>query len=274
MAYPTPTGRPYKIIPYQKEFVKAFLNRAYSTLCLSVGRGSGKSGLLALLSSALLDPRHEDNANNQITIISPTFAQSQTITESVIHHLGIKRAGGWRNQNSDQHIKLQHRELGMGLTVRSAVPSRLHGMGGGIVNKHVIVCDEPGQFMTPRILSILQTSLGKSAFSKLVLIGTKSDLPTHAWNQLLSEDTPGTYRQVYGANLETDKDRLFDEDFWYEVIPSLRYGFPHIKQLRHESIKAQKSKDAWQAFVSLRLNAGVSEFYQSRLIDPLESTLR
>ena len=162
----------------------------------------------------------------------------------------------------------------MGLTVRSAVPSRLHGMGGGLVNKHIIVCDEPAQFLTPRILNVLQTSLGKSAFSKLVLIGTKSDSSSHAWNQLLSEDSPGTYRQCYGADIEEDKDKLFDEAFWYEVIPSLKFGFPDIKQLRFEAAKAQKSKDSWQAFVSLRLNAGVSEFYQSRLIDPLEFELQ
>ena len=77
-------GKPFKILPWQRKFLKGFLNNQVSAL--SVGRSNGKSTLLAGVGAASLNgPLAKPRA--ETLLVSGSFSQSRIIFDAVLSFL-------------------------------------------------------------------------------------------------------------------------------------------------------------------------------------------
>ena len=74
-------GQPFAVLPWQRRFVRGAFAPAVSTAGLTIGRGNGKSTLLAGIAAATLDgplavPRGET------VIVASSFEQAQNLFSS------------------------------------------------------------------------------------------------------------------------------------------------------------------------------------------------
>ena len=209
-------GNLFEVLPWQRRFLRGAFAPGIGEAALSLGRGGGKSTLIAGIACAALDtdgPLMAPNA--EVVIVASSHTQGQIVFRHVLRFLadGIDR-GLYRRQDSVNVSTLQNRKTGTMLTVKGSDPRRLHGMAPSLT-----IADELTQWPTPRIdemLAALRTAAGKIEDSRLLMIGTRPADETHAFAAALRGSD---YCQVHAAGRD---DPPFQRRTWLKAKPRSR----------------------------------------------------
>ena len=252
-------GQRFKVLRWQARFLRGALAPGVSESSLSVGRGAGKSTLIAAIGCAALDgPLMEPNA--EILIVASSHEQGQIIFRHILRFLDtIGESEKWRVSDTVNTSRVVNRGTGTMLTVKGSDPRRLHGAAPSLV-----ICDEVAQWPGTKIdgmLSALRTSAGKIPGSRMLLIGTRPSDESHPFAVALRN---AAYVQVHAAQMT---DPPFRRTTWLKANPGLAHLTDLEAAIRREAKAARKDPALLQNFRALRLNLGVADVEAAYLID-------
>lgn len=255
-------GQHFELLPWERTFLAGAFAPGVTTAALTLGRGNGKSCLVAAIGAAALDgplskPRGE------VVCVASSFAQGRSaIFEAAKAFLMPKieaEPKAWRLQDSVNTSSIEHRPTGSRLRVLGSDPRRAHGLAPAL-----LLADEPSQWptgSTDAMYSALLTARGKIPDSRLIALGTRPAAPHHWFSEMLSGGAD--YAIQYDAPPDSDP---FDPASWHAANPSL-HAFPDLLAVvRSEAEKAKSNPALLAAFKSLRLNMGVPDTAERLLL--------
>lgn len=257
-------GQPFRVLPWQRRFVKGMLRPGVYEAALSVGRGNGKTTLCAAIATAaLLGPLRRPRG--EVVIVASSFGQARIAFEHVRAFVGPALARGrtrFRVQDSAQTAAIEDRETGCRIRCIGSDPRRAHGLAPVL-----ILADEPAQWppsTADAMRAALATSMGKTDGGRFIALGTRPADEGHWFARMLGPDGGAAYRQTHAAAAD---DPPFQARTWRKANPSL----PIMPALR-DKIGAEAKRAAGDAgelasFRALRLNLGEADTAQAMLID-------
>ena len=256
-------GVGFSVLPWERRFIQGAW-RGASDAALSVGRGNGKSALVAGIAAAVVDPEGPlHGRRKEVVCVAASFEQSRIIYEDVLSFLGERNALDdrkvWRKQDSVNRAMLEYRASGCRIRCIGSDPSKAHGLRPALV-----LADEPAQWdgaKAERMVAALRTGLGKVPGSKLIALGTRPADETHWFARMLKA---AEYSQVHAA-------RPGDPPFQLRTVRRANPSVDHLPSLkariRAEMVDARIDPDSMAAYRALRLNEGVSDVQRSVLLD-------
>ena len=191
-------GEPFRLLPWERDFLAGAFADDVDTAALTLGRGNGKSALVAGLAAAavvgpLAQPRGE------VVAVASSFAQAKIVYRFARDYLRPWTDAAperYRVLDSQSAALIEDRETGASLRCIGSDPKRAHGLG-----PRLILADEPAQwpvnFAEP-MYAALATSRGKVEDSRLIALGTR---PANggSWFARLLEGGPHVFAQVHAA---------------------------------------------------------------------------
>ena len=258
-------GEPFKVLPWEKRLIRGAFGQP-GHAAFSVGRGNGKSAVVAGIATTLVDPAGPlHGRRREVVCVASSFDQSKVIYEDIYGFLSASYDLGdrkrWRVQDSANRATIEWRATGARLRCIGSDPSKAHGLRPALA-----LLDEPAQWdpaKSDRMLAAMRTSLGKVPNSKLFALGTMPANDQHWFARMLAGQGVG-YSQVHAAG---KNDRPF-------LMPTIRRANPSVDhlpslktELMEEAKAAAKDPAMFQAWRSLRLNQGVSDVRESYLLD-------
>ena len=257
-------GEAFQVLPWEKKFIReAFAGPGPA--CMSVGRGNGKSALVAGVAAAVVDPAGPLHGRRREAVaVASSFEQSRVIFEDVLgflrarHDLGNRRA--WRIQDSANRALIEHRPTGARVRTIGSDPAKAHGLRPALA-----LIDEPAQHdaaKTERMLAAVRTGLGKVPNSKMITLGTRPAAAEHWFSKMLAGGS--AYAQVHAARTT---DPPFQAATWRKANPSLDHLPSLLAEIREEAEHARKDPGMLAAFQALRLNLGTSDIMVQGLLD-------
>ena len=263
-------GENYKLLGYQKGFLRGSFKPGILRAALSLGRGGGKSGLLsAICLAALLDDSPLHQPGFETIAVASSFAQALLIGRSVKTSLEIMgksfgKRGTFRLRDSQNIFEIENNDSRARFKVIGSDSKRAHGL-----RPNLAVLDEPAQHVLggASLYSALRTALGKRRGGRLIAIGTRSENPDHWFERLLNESDPVVFSMCFSASKEDDWEKV---GTWKKANPALAEGFPDIGVLKAEARLARTDPEELQSFKALRLNQGTSDITKQYLVDPEE----
>ena len=263
-------GQPFHLLPWQRRFLRSAFKPGVMDAALSLGRGSGKSTLVAAIGAATVDVDGPLQANRaESVVVASSFEQAMIVfrhtlafLEETFKKYGVGKAGRYRVQDSANRASITDTETGAMLRCIGSDPARSHGLA-----PRLIILDESAQFPPgniDRMVASLETSRGKIPDSRMLWLGTRAASGTHLFEKML---LPGgaDYRQVHAADAS---DNPFTITSWRKANPSLDHMPDLLAAIRKEAGKAAKDGEKLASFRALRLNLGVSDVRESWLLDP------
>ena len=268
-------GEPFKVLPFQRRFVRGLLKNAEAAL--SIARGNGKTTLsgaigACALAGELAIPR------GQIALVASSFTQAticvkhaywflreRVSTETYVDDVDGKTQKRWRWVDNSHECKLEDRKTGSYLRAFGSDPARAHGLA-----PVVVIADEPAKWRRndgPAMYAAMVTALGKQPNAKLIAIGTQPD-DEHHWFAQMLKGGPGIYAQIHAAADAAD-------DFAWSSVraanPALSY-MPELRVALHrEREKAKAGGPALAMWRALRLNKGTPEISEREVIVSVEN---
>ena len=260
-------GEGVTVFPWEKKFLKGAFAPGVSTSSLSIGRGNGKTSLIAAIAAAALDgplaqPRSE------ILLVASTLSQARIAYHHVLAFLGNPKADKrkWATLDSPQKAEIVNKTNGVLLRCISSKPEGAHGAAAGLV-----IADEPAQWAhntRDAMLAALETGLGKIPNSRMIALGTQPEDVEHWFSGWLAGSAD--YCQVHAA---AETDPVHHKKTWRKANPSFDY-LPSLAQaIARDSGKAKTDSRSLQAFKSLRLNLPVADTTAAELLTPAELAL-
>ena len=178
-------GELLTVLPWQARFVRGAFGEGVQSAALSVGRGNGKSTLVAGIACSALDgplavPRSE------VLIVAASYQQGRVCFDHLKafmdDRLTDKRT--WRVQDTMQVAIITNRQTGASVRVLGSDPRRAHGLAPVLV-----LCDEPAQWpesTATRMVAALRTAAGKQPHCRFVALGTRAADATHWFEKMLT----------------------------------------------------------------------------------------
>lgn len=257
-------GKPFKLLPWQKAFVKGAFRASTSKAALSLPRGPGKTTLLAALAAAAVDTGPLAIPRGEIVFVAASLEQARIAFSDVMAFLGVKRAkrGLWRVHNSTTRVMLEHMPSGTKVYCLSSNPNTAHGRRPG----PLAILDEPAQWghTADEMYAAIRTGLGKVPDTRLIAIGTRPESQGHFFSILLED---ADFSLSYAA--APDVDPLSDEAL-KQAYPSLRQLPALRREVLDEQAKAARDPALLAQFRALRLNQGTSDTVVLHLLSPEE----
>ena len=261
-------GERFRLLGWQRKLIRGAFRQPRDS-AFSMGRGGGKTTLVAALGAASVDvdgPLVEPRA--ECLIVASSFDQGlicfrhvMAFMEPTFERYGTGPRGRFRVQDSANRATISDRDTGAMLRVLGSDPRRLHGAA-----PKLILLDEIAQWppeRLPAMLAALKTSRGKVPGSRAIWLGTRPDMPEHPFQKALDGHGVG-FALSYAARPD---DPPFRRTTWARANP----GIDHLPDLedviRQEAEDARRDPDALQMFRALRLNQGVGDVRRSVLID-------
>ena len=254
-------GEPFAVLGWQRRFVRGAFRPGVRSSSLSVGRGNGKTALVAGIAAASLDgplavPRGET------LLVASSFEQARIAFEHVIAFMGdkLRHKQIWRVRDSMNVARIEHRETGARVRCIGSDPRRAHGLAPVLV-----LADEPSQWPTAtgeRMVAALRTAAGKQPHSRFVALGTRPADESHWFGKMLAGGAD--YAQVHAARPE---DPRFHKRVWQRANPSLAHLPDLLDALRDEARQARADPSLLASFEALRLNLGTSDVEVQSLLD-------
>ena len=256
-------GKLFMVLPWERRFIRGAF-RGPGDSALTVGRGNGKSALVAGIAAAVVDPAGPlHGRRREVVCVAASFDQSRIIFEDVLAFLGGRYDLGdrsvWRKQDSANRATLEYRATGCRIRCIGSDPGRAHGLRPALA-----LLDEPAQWepgRADRMLQAVRTGLGKVPGSRLIALGTRPADDGH-WFARLLRSAP--YSQIHAA-------RPDDPPFWLRTIRRANPSLDHLPSLKAriqaEIVDARNDPDALASFKALRLNLGVADIDRSVLLD-------
>ena len=254
-------GRPLHLFPWERRFIRGMLKPGVEESALSVGRGNGKTALIAALACCALNGPLA-TARGETVVVASSFDQARIGFEHVLAFLQDSidnDRSRWRIQDSSNRASVTDRSTGARVRVLGSDPRRAHGLAPILV-----VCDEPAQWpvsTSDRMIAALRTSLGKIDGGRLVSLGTRPADSQHWFEKQLTGGAD--YFQVHAAR---DGDAPFQARTWERANPSLRYMPVLRRVIAREAVKARKDPAVLPAFRALRLNQGTHDVERAALL--------
>ena len=261
-------GEKFVLLPWQRKLIRGAFSQPRDS-AFSMGRGGGKTTLVAALGAAAVDvngPLVEPRA--ECLVVASSFDQGLICFRHVLAFLertferhGVGSRGRFRIQDSANRATITDRQTGAMLRVVGSDPRRLHGAA-----PKLLLYDEVAQWppeRLPAMLAALKTSRGKVPGSRAIWLGTRPDTPEHPFQRALDGHGVG-FTLCYSARPD---DPPFRRSTWKRANPGLDH-LPDLEDvIRQEADDAKRDPDALQAFRALRLNMGIGDVRRSVLID-------
>ncbi len=139
-------GELYKLLPYQKFFIRGTFKPGIVRAALTLGRGGGKSGLLsAVCLAALLDGSPLHRAGFETVAVASSFSQALLIGRSVKTSFEIMgkqfgKRGEFRVRDSQNIFEIENNSSRARFKVIGSDSKRAHGL-----RPNLCVLDEPAQ---------------------------------------------------------------------------------------------------------------------------------
>ena len=252
-------GQLFDVLPYQRRFLRGALAAGAVESVLAVGRGAGKSTVVAGVGCAALEgPLMVPGAD--VLVVASSFDQGLVIFRHVLGFGRYVDRRGFRVVNTSGVALVENQATGTRLQVMGASPGALHGKAPSL-----IVCDELAQWAQHKIdpmLAALRTSMGKVGPSRMWMIGTRAAHGAHPFELAIRT---ADYAQVHAAR---PGDPLGHKRTWARANPAVEHFPDLLEATRREWAKAQKDPAHLASFKALRLNMGVSDVVSSVLIEP------
>ena len=250
-------GELLTVLPWQRRFL-AMAFGARGDASLSVGRGNGKSTLVAAIGCAFLDgPLRQPRA--EVVIVASSFLQARIVFDHLLGFMGerINDRKVWRLWDSTQSARLLHLESGASVRCIGSDPKRMHGLAPVL-----ILADEGASWpssTSEASLAALRTGLGKIPDSRLIALGTRPADEGHWFARMLAGDRALTFAA-------RPDDPPFQRRTWKRANPSLEIMPDLEERLREEAKEAKRDPVALASFEALRLNMGTSDTVESHLL--------
>ena len=247
-------GQPLSIIPWEQRFLRGAFAPGVETSALSIGRGNGKTSLVAAIATAavggpLAQPRAET------LLVASSFSQARIGFDHVLAFLGPQIEAAprdWSVQDNSQRASIRYRPTGALLRVLGSDPKRAHGAAPILV-----LADEPAQWpasTSGRMLAALATSLGKIQGGRMIALGTRPDDEAHWFSRWLAGGSD--FSQVHAAKID---DPPYQQKTWVKANPSLTYLPTLAATIRRAAQRARLDDGELQSFRALRLNSGTAD---------------
>ena len=195
-----------KLLPFQREFIKAVENPKYDTVAISGPRTLGKTFIAAQVLIRCLTPGDSLHEPGKEYILGAATLEQARLTYSFIRE-ALEPTGEYRWLDSSTRLGATHEASN---TKLRAISSNAKS-SFGLVNVPIVVLDEPGalEIVGGQMLSdSLFTAQGKvGSRLKLILAGTLGPMATgagHWWWDLIADGTKGrTYVKLFQGDAET-----------------------------------------------------------------------
>ena len=166
-------GQPLRVLPWQRRFLRGF--DAPGDLGLSIGRGNGKTALVAGIAAAAIDPDGPlSQRRGEVVIVASSFGQARIDYEHCLAFLQPRIDAdprAWRILDTNQTASIEHRETGARVRCIGSDPRRAHGLAPVLV-----LADEPAQWEHTKadaMVAALRTAMGKMPGARFVALGTR-----------------------------------------------------------------------------------------------------
>ena len=259
-------GEPFRVLPWERRFLRGVFAAGLQAAALSVGRGNGKSALVAAVAASVVDPEGPlHGPRREVVCVAGSFEQARVIYEDVLAFLGdrydLDDRHRWRKQDTANRAQLAWRATGARVRCIGSDPSTAHGL-----RPFLALLDEPAQYdaaKADRMLAAIRTGLGKVPGSRLVALGTRPATDGHWFARMLAGSAD--YAQVHAARPD---DPPFQRRTWKRANPSLD-ALPSLEEAIRSEAEAAKLDEAaaLQSFRALRLNMGVPDAAASVLLE-------
>ena len=253
-------GGPLRLLPWERRFIRGAFRPGVSEAALSVGRGNGKTTLLAGCACAAIDgPLREPYG--QVTIVAASFEQGRILGEHVRAFMGDKLDDRktWRVWDTAQQFRIEHRPSKARVSIIGSDPRRAHGRTGAFW------LDEPAQWPPSTgeaMVAALRTAGGKTP-GKMIALGTRPSNSEHWFAKML--DGGCDYAQIHAAR---SADPQYRRRTWLKANPSLPVMPDLEAAIRREAERARRDPVILQSFRALRLNLGTSDVLENVLLSP------
>ena len=258
-------GQPFRVLPYQRRFLRGAFRDGVLRAGASLARGGGKTGLASALCLDAIRPAgmlHREGG--ETVLIASSFQQARIGFEAVLRSLELLGEDGEYRIRDQQNLgDVQHKKSQARLRVAGSDNRRAHGW-----RFNLAICDEPSQWgpSGERLAAAIRTALGKRRGARALFIGTRPASDAHFFARLLAESDPSVYAQVHAAGQD---DPPFHVRTWRKANPALDAGMPALEVLRAEARLAKRDPAELATFRALRLNQGTDETDQRMLLDSL-----
>ena len=219
---------------------------------LSVGRGGGKTWLLAKVAAVALTPGSPLwRPELEILAVSASLAQSRTMLGMLRQHLDLD---DYSVADSDQRISVTHKATGCRFRVLSSSGKRALGLS----QFSLIVADEPASWeeRNGRLLfDAIRQSLGKLPHQRVLLIGTRAPSPDGGWWPELLD--AGSGDGIHVTDLFAGPELAWDS--WAAICAAnpLVHTVATIRQrILRERDEARRTPTLRPAYEAYRLNRG------------------
>ena len=254
-------GEPFRVLPWQRRFIRGAFAPGVQSAALSVARGNGKTALLSGIAAATLDgplavPRGET------VIVASSFEQARIAFEHVVAFMGDKLSDKrrWKTWDTAQQGRIEDKVTGARVRVIGSDPRRAHGLAPVLV-----LADEPAQWPSStgeKMVAALRTAAGKQPHSRFVALGTRPADAEHWFSKLLVGGCD--YAQCHAARAS---DPPFQRRTWAKANPSLAHMPDLESAIRTEARQARQDPALLASFEALRLNLGTEDAAVSTLLD-------
>lgn len=256
-------GEPFTVLAWERRFLRGCFSRSGDS-ALSVGRGNGKSALVAGIASATIDPEGPlHGRRREVVCVAASFEQSRIIFEDVLAFMrgraDLSARDIWRKQDTMNRAQLEHRPSGARVRCVGSNPGGMHGL-----RPFLVLADEPAQWdpaKADRALQALRTGLGKVPGSRLIALGTRPADDAHWFSRMLRT---ASHSQVHATPAGAPP-------FHLRSIRAANPSLDHLPSLKArilaEITDARRDPDALASFRALRLNQGTSDVARSVLVD-------
>ena len=258
-------GEQFTVLPWERRFCRGAF-AVEGDAAISVGRGNGKTGLVAGIAAAMVDPDGPLHGRRREAVcVASSFDQSRIIFEDVLQFMqgrgfDLDDRKGWRKQDSANRAVLEFRDSGARVRCIGSDPAKAHGLRPSLA-----LLDEGAQWdaaKQDRMLAAVRTGLGKMPGSRLIALGTRPADTSHWFSKMLAGGA--AYAQVHAARPD---DPPFQVRTWRRANPSLPILPSLLAKVREDADKARTDPGLLAAFRALRLNLGTADSEVSMLLD-------
>ena len=236
--------------PFQRRFLRRALAPGVDVAALSLPRGNGKSWLAAHVLQRCLTPGDSLFVHGaEYLLCSGSLEQARIVFRFL--RTALEPTGEYRWLDSTTKVGVTHK----GSNTRLRVMSSNGKTAFGIVGSPVVICDEPGAWLTvggQLMWDAITGSIGKpNSPLKVIVIGTIAPSVDGWWADLVKDGSTST---TYVQALQGNPDKW---DSWPEVKrvnPLTAISPEFTKRLKVELQEAKGDTRLKAKFLSYRLN--------------------
>jgi phage terminase large subunit-like protein len=192
------SGRPVKLAPFQRQFVRGALDAATSVAALSIGRGNAKTALSSGLALGALLGEWDRQARREILIAARTRDQAR---------IGYEFAAGFSRSLPDDvqkrltfrrspRLEIEYEDDAGSHVIRAIAADGKTALGSAPT---MVLMDERGHWPLDQgdaLEHALLSGLGKRG-GRALIISTSAPDDAHPFSKWLDEEQAGVYRQEH-----------------------------------------------------------------------------